>query len=249
MYMSYPSPRILSEAVKADLRYIIQGGCRDWNVPEDIRPDPCIISAQPARGVMSRLPQREVTPGLPTANLLGWSRATTLSSDQRTHIEDAGITVDDFGGEGRFLLNRVLIEKVHDALNNSFVKMKLGGSLCEKPMGSIVQSLHYERDLSQPYHFSRTQQYLESEIRGSCAQQLDRRVVAFGHIFGFRCLKNGTNEREVRHPWSIYDWGNYVNVPPSWVASRNTVFTYGHGDRLNMAEFVTPYSGRDNIRT
>lgn len=74
-------------------------------------------------------------------------------------------------------------------------------------------------------------------------------MVAFGQIFGFLCKKEGRNEQRPRHPWAVCVWGEYRNVPPTWIGTRNTTFTYGSCDRLNMVEFTTPYTGRDNIRT
>lgn len=115
-------------------------------------------------------------------------------------------TIDDFGGEGRFCINRVLTEKVHDVLNNSSTKMKLGGALCERPIGSVGQALYYEQDPT-PQAFSRIQPYLKSEIRGLCVQQLYRRVVAFGQIFGIRCKKDASYEPDPRNSWAIYNCG------------------------------------------
>ena len=147
-------------------------------------------------------------------------------------------------------MNSTLFEKVHDALNGSSTKIKLGNGLCERPNGSIGQLLYYERDLSEQPQFSRIEPYLESEIRGVSVQQLDRRVAMYGQVFSFRVKKDNyllpadAGEKRI---WSVYDWGDYADVPHTWNDTKNTIFEYGCGDRINIMEFTTPFTGRDTL--
>ena len=173
--MSFLAPRVFALAVVADLRYTTKANdTRDWDLPDTLKPA--------AIG--------NLQPGLPTVNLLGWIRSTTLTPDQRTHIEDTGVSADGFGERRRFCLNTMVIEKVHDALNNSSAKVKLGTGLCDRPTGSIGQIIQYERNLDEEPEFSRIQYYLESEIRGITPQQLDRRIAMYGQVFSFRVEKD-----------------------------------------------------------
>lgn len=90
--MALPSSRVLAHAVVAHLRYTTGADhSRDWDLPADLRPDAFAPDCQQ--------PEMLIRPGLSTANLLGWNRATHLSTDQRVYIEDAGITNDEFDGQ------------------------------------------------------------------------------------------------------------------------------------------------------
>lgn len=63
-----------------------------WDLPKDLRPEEF---------------------GLPTKNLLGWSRATILSLEQRIVLEGAGVTEDDLGVTNQqFQLNKGSFEIV-----------------------------------------------------------------------------------------------------------------------------------------
>ena len=196
-YMALPSPRILAEAVVQDLRYTSgANNNRDWDIPVDLRPAAYAPDAEH--------PEILVQPGLPTANLLGWKRATQLSTDQRVYIEDAAITIDGFGGRGRFCLNTRLVERVHDALNGSATKIKLGGTLSERPFGSPGQLIWLQREFVYEPSFNRVDHYLETELRGHSMSSVERRVGVVAHVFGLRARKDnyspGDKERRLLSP-------------------------------------------------
>ncbi|XP_076279090.1 uncharacterized protein LOC143208528 [Lasioglossum baleicum] len=197
-YMALPAPRILAQAIVQDLRYTAGvDNQRDWDIAEELRPQP--YAPDPTQ------PAVVVRPGLPTANQLGWNRATQLSTDQRVYIEDAGITIDGFGGRGRFCINNRLIERVHDALNGSAAKIKLGGAITERPFGSPSQLIWLKREFVFEPSYNRIDHYMESELRGNCMSSVEKRVGSVAHIFGLRASKDnyvvGDQERRL---WCCY---------------------------------------------
>lgn len=97
-------------------------GERDWNLSEDLRP-------------------LEETAGLPTRNLLGWARATTLTKDQVVFLESADIMEDQFASKfEQFQYNVNLFEKVSFALSKTEEKVKIA-PMTKKTSGFISPSL------------------------------------------------------------------------------------------------------------
>lgn len=154
-YESVPAPVVLSQAIREDLFFTIDYQ-RNWNLPAALAPT-------------------EDAAGLPTKNLLGWSRSTTLTTEQRQTLEGAGMDQADFGAtNAKFQLNKPLFEKVADFVRTTERSLKLSSATSASPNGSIAQVQWQERDTTVPEEFSRVTQYLERE---QCKPaQEDRRI-------------------------------------------------------------------------
>lgn len=96
-----------------------------WDVPEDLRPEEC---------------------GLHTKNLIGWSRATILSLEQRIVLEGAGVTEENLGVMNQqFQLNKGLFENVADFLWHPKITVKLALSVHESARGSVSQVVPFHK--------------------------------------------------------------------------------------------------------
>ncbi|PSN42433.1 hypothetical protein C0J52_11752 [Blattella germanica] len=115
--------------IQHDLAYTMdQAAPRLWNLPEGLRPE------------------QEIA-GTPTANLLGWGPATTLTPEQRSIIETSDIFVDNFNAVNlQFQFNKKLFEQVSDRVTQAEAKIKLGTALPGSARGSIAQVQWQERD-------------------------------------------------------------------------------------------------------
>lgn len=76
-YMTLPCPQIVAERIQQDMKVTAVSGVRDWNLKDTLKPT-------------------EASAGLPTRNCLGWARAATLTNDQVSFLEGAGIMEDQF---------------------------------------------------------------------------------------------------------------------------------------------------------
>lgn len=185
--------------------------------------------------------------GLPTANLLGWARATTLTSEQLAAIQGSGITADEFPTDNaQFQMNRGLFELIADKVRSLNRHIKLGSSLHESEDGSIAQTLWQQRDEREEEEFNRIKPYSEREVSVRSNAQHDKRITIAAMITTFRMRKEAIG---VRHSWCCYDFGNYEAVPQLWINTRNTIHDYGRVASWNTAEFRSAYTGKDEIRT
>lgn len=120
MYMYMPSPLVVSQRIREDLRVTATPGVRDWNLPQNLRPE-------------------EEGAGLPTRNCLGWASAATLTHDQVAFIESANIMEDAFPSKyTRFRYNVDLYEKVSLALSKTEDKIKLNPQTKKNAEGSLA---------------------------------------------------------------------------------------------------------------
>ncbi|PSN42432.1 hypothetical protein C0J52_11753 [Blattella germanica] len=158
-YESLAAPKVLVLRIQHDLAYTMdQAAPRLWNLPEDLRPE------------------QEIA-GTPTANLLGWGPATTLTPEQRSIIETSDIFVDNFNAVNlQFQFNKKLFEQVSDRVTQAEAKIKLGTALPGSARGSITQLQWQERDRGEHIAFNRRQQYSEGTVRqiNYCAH--DKRI-------------------------------------------------------------------------
>lgn len=77
-YMSVPCPLVCALRIQCDLRVTATPASpRDWQLPTALKPT-------------------EGEAGTPTRNLLGWTRAATLTNDQVAFLEGLNVTPDDF---------------------------------------------------------------------------------------------------------------------------------------------------------
>jgi hypothetical protein len=116
------SPRICAQRIH-DLQYTVNPALpQNWNLPQDLIP-------------------AEEDAGLPTKNLLGWSSATTLTTEQRVLLEGANVREDDFGATNpRFMMNKPLFESIADRVRILDRVVKLGASVHESITGSVCQT-------------------------------------------------------------------------------------------------------------
>lgn len=94
----WKQPLLLSTRIKEDIRKTRnQAADPQWDLPpDDLRP-------------------KEHGSGLPTANLLAWGSATTLTAEQLSSLEGAGITEDDFSiDNNQFQMSRPHFELIAD---------------------------------------------------------------------------------------------------------------------------------------
>jgi hypothetical protein len=227
-YESMPAPVVCAERIRQDLIYTIHPENDPyWNLPEDISPD-------------------EEDCGLPTKNLLGWSRAMALSTEQRQTL-GAGVNEDDFGVTNvQFQMNKALFERVADFMRQAEKTIKLGSSVHESANGSVSQILWAERDVHVEVNFSRGEQYARREIRVCSNTQQDKRIAIGAMIMSFKVRKEQAGQRR---SYSCYDFGNYLNVPDVWHETRKRKFVFGDVAVWNERRFASTFRGKDSLRT
>jgi hypothetical protein len=228
-YENMPAPVVLVTQIQEDIRQTRNPRADpQWNLPEEIRPE-------------------EVGCGLPTANLLGWRRATRLTTEQLSALEGAGITEDDFPvNNAQFQMSRLLFEMIADKVRMLAKTIKLVAACHQNPNGSIAQTVWQTRDVMVKQSFDRTRKYCEYEVSVRSNSQQYKWVVNGSMICSFRVRKDTIGRRR---PWCCYDFRNYLNVPDAWNATRNTIFEFGHVEQLNLQEFQSAFTGKDSIRT
>jgi hypothetical protein len=143
------------------------------------------------------------------------------------------------------MLNDGLFEIIAVRVKQSADRYKLGASLHERADGSLAQCAFVEKETG-GHRFSRTIQYSEGSVRAACAYQTDQRLSVAARIMAYRMRKEADG---VRNPWSCYDFNNYHDVPPDWIATRNSVFEFGQVGKLNAGDKRTAFTEKDRLRT
>ncbi|KDQ71529.1 hypothetical protein L798_10900 [Zootermopsis nevadensis] len=128
-YESLVAPRILTTRIRHDLEKTLNPQAdATWDVDEDLRPD-------------------EGGRGLTTANLLGWTRSTTMTTEQLSAVQGVGITPEEFPVDNnQFQMCRPLFELIADKVRMLTRHLKLGASFHESSDGSVTQTLLQRRD-------------------------------------------------------------------------------------------------------
>ncbi len=132
-YETIPSIYVALEKIRQDLLHTVDNADADWDLPEEVRP-------------------LEAGAVLPNANLLGWFRSETLTTEQQTAYADANITDDEFGtiDVARMPINQVLVRYVAGQIENSKCKAvspmstSVTGSLGQIPFGVRTNDNHVE---------------------------------------------------------------------------------------------------------
>lgn len=228
-YETLPAPIVVSGRLVADLNYsIAPADGRDWNIPAAIRP-------------------AEEGCGTPTKNLLGWDRATNLTTEQRQVMETCGITAQDFPVDRpMFQSNRALFTLISNHVNNASRSMKMSPCNISSVEGSFGLILYLERDVRADFVFNRTVQYSEADnSRAVCASQVDKRFVQGAMIIATRVSKLAISGI---HSYVCFDFGQYANVPDEWVETSNTIFTYGRQVDWNRCKFSSAYGSKEALR-
>jgi hypothetical protein len=253
LYESLPAPGIVALRLLQDLGYTRHiFDYPDWDLPdalcpEQLAPEPAVEEpdeeddqeeSDPALEQADDGPhhREELEPtGEPrrprlTANLLGWSPAERLSNEQRQALEDCGLGEEFPTDYPRFMLNNGLFENIAVRVKQSADRYKLGASLHEHSEGSIAQCAYVEKE-TDGRRFCRTVQYSEGSVRGACAYQMDQRLSVAARIVAYRMRKEPDGNRQ---PWCCYDFNNYRDVPPDWIATKDSVFEYGRVERITL---------------
>jgi hypothetical protein len=254
LYESLPSPGVAARRVAADLQFTTGQGQYNWNLPDEIRPAEGLggIANLSESDEDDAIPEEErviaveVHEALPTANLLGWGPSVRLTHEQRQALEHCGIQEEGFADSmSRFALNNGLFEFVSGRVRSSVDRYKCGASLHEHQGGSVAQCAYVERK-DEEVPFSRTKLYCEGSIRSCTAFQTDARISVVTRVMAYRHRKEKCGNR---HNWCCYDFNRYESVPETWIATRNSVFTYGQVTKLNAADKFTAFTEKDRLRT
>lgn len=227
MYMAMPCPKVCAQRIQEDLRVTGTPGEREWNLPTALRPA--------GDGA-----------GNPTRNCLGWARAATLTSDQVAFLESANVMEDAFPVKfARFQYSTDLYEKISLALTKTDEKIKLSPQVKKSTEGaqalvcwSAVEQIVQDTSTNVFYAESRNNQVITPA-------EMDARQVLASLMLSFRVQKDqiGTTR-----PYSVYSFGNYANVPDTWHATRNHVFSFGRADRWNVMEYTAPFTDKSEYR-
>ncbi|UXD80020.1 hypothetical protein [Myrmica rubra virus 5] len=225
-YETFPAPVVLSQSIREDFLYTIdQERNYNWNLSYELIPE-------------------EEKAGFPTKNLLGWSRSTTLTTEQRETLQGAGVDQANFGATNvQFQLNKPLFERVADFVRMTECVMKLSITTGSSPNGSVAQIQWQERNTEEEEKFSRATHYLESEVRQCGPSQEDRRITV-----GALIIAKKEQIGRVRS-YSCYDFSGYGLVPDTWHNTRNSVYDYGRTDIWNVRTYRSAFTGKDRIRT
>lgn len=232
MYESLAAPSVLKERICKDYAYTTrQNEQANWDLPAALRPAPV----------------NDNEPGLPTVNLLGWDKASKLTSEQLSVYEAAGITDQDFPSEfSYFKLNKSIFNQVSERMRKLEERVKFDTTQVETPIGSIGQALWSVRDAREVIEFDRQTQYSEGPIRQNSPYQEDKRITLGALMCSFRVKKVAVNNLRC---YSCYDWTDYTHVPDDWELSCNSVFAFGEVQTWNLDTFRTPFTLKDPSRT
>ncbi|XP_046492970.1 uncharacterized protein [Neodiprion pinetum] len=226
-YETSLAPRVLSQAILEDLMYTRDPTrSRNWNLPENLRPI-------------------EENAGLPTKNLLGWCRSTTLTTEQRESLEGLGLDEDNFEASIlQFQMNEGLFERIAYFVRASEKVINLSNQISESVNGSVAPARWQERDVTNPENFSRTTAYLEREVCqcGPVQEVTNERAL----IMALRTKKEQIIDKR---SYSCYDFGEYLAVPDTWHDTRNKIFEFGRADTWNNCTYRSAYRGKDDVRT
>jgi hypothetical protein len=202
-------------------------------------------ATNPVWDLPNNLAPEEPGCGLPTADLLGWAQSVTLTTEQLSGLQGAGVTKLEFPVENeQFQLNRGLFEQIADRVRSLNAELELGASFHESQEGSVSQTVWQEREIHTDHPFSRQRQYIEYKmgVRSSTHQRMKIAIGAL--VCAFRVKKDAVGTATPRHSWCCYDFGLYENVPQTWIDTRNTILDFGRAARWNLADFRSAFEGR-----
>lgn len=212
-YETIPAPYIALEKIRQDYLFTTQEGVnRDWDLPADLRP----------------LDQHAT---MPTANLLGWSLAERLTTEQLNALDDAVINNIGYGVEniGNIPVNQNLMKYVAGMLENS--KCKAIGAMSGTPTGSLAQIPYAVRapmdvapNFLRPISAKGAQTY--------CYSQASSHIASGGACFRYRLQRRG--------PSLALDGLCYrfdVAIPPEWIIHEDDIFIAGAVNLWNTDQY------------
>lgn len=275
IYETYAAPGVAAQRVHEDYLYTTQQN-RDpiWDLPEGVRPVEQIVIANPEVVVAEGIENEGDDPPVedeappehaaadpaavsevgepvavrPTANLLGWGRATKLTTEPRQTIENCGIGGEEEGfpsEAARFCLNNGFFEHTAAQVTRSSQYYKTDASLHEHITGSQAQCAFVEKG-EEAIGFNRLRRYVEGNIRACSSYQLEYRMSIAARVMAYRMRKEPADNRQ---SWCCYDFNQYQQVPQNWIDTRNGVFNYGSVTPLNAATKYTEFTEKDRLST
>lgn len=228
LYGSLPCPGVSAYRMVQDITYNTVHTPQEWDLPDAIRPEE-ILDA-------------DGQPGLPTQNLLGWSRATTMRPETIAVLESVGVHAAGFDSVGAFAYSASLMQYVSAWLLRLAQRYKMSTAFNRSRFGSTAQSMRQVRSLDWT-GFIRTQYYCDDGIRVRSNSQFDARQVHAVTVFVYRLFREQIlYAGQARNIWCVYDWDDYAHVPPAWIATRNAELLSGRAalwDAINLSTAPT----------
>ncbi|KAK0086663.1 hypothetical protein PV325_002791 [Microctonus aethiopoides] len=271
LYEGYPAPGVTAQRILSDYLYsrLVGKGPSVWNLPVALRPDrvgPARVDGGAAQDEKQQArPAKQKDDGdkgrldpelggeeeseanqepKPTANLLGWFPAVTLTSEQRKIIEQCGVNEKEFPIDiPRYALNKALFEKIAEWMRQADGKYKTDKAMLDSNKGSVVQCSFIERE-DESEGFIRNKRYCDGSIRACSAFQLEARLSVAARVMAYRMRKEALGGR---NSWCCYDYDEYRAVPEDWIETRNKFYNYGSAPTLNTASKYTVYTEKNVI--
>lgn len=228
MYMSFPAPIVVAIAVQADLA--IEDDKSFWKLSSDYIPDYDRYS------------------GKPTPNLLGWKRATAVTTSQRQILHLCGINQDGYDVvNSQFQFNPKLMTIIHEyfkACHQVTVNIRTWYKTKKQNVGTMEQLAWLEREVDAHPSSTKTFSFIERDVLAMLhpLQTGTEYLSKLSLIMGFRVKKYAEP-----CDWAVFDWGINRTVPHSWIQTRNLVFEYGDIGEISGTGIPFAYE-RDGIR-
>lgn len=241
VYETLPSPLVTMLRMQADLNYTEAANFNPvWDLPPGLRP----LAA--------------VGAGAPTVQLLGWKPAERLTDVQRTGLQAAGFTADDFGVQniGGIPVNELLMRTIAGYIRSSKTQ-------CYKPpadshFGSVCQVPYSEKVLTPDDYPVAAAEPPAGEVapepqvevnpnlllagklmRTSTCKQFSAHVASLSSTFRYRIkrLVRGPEEFPNR---DMLAYRFPAEPPAGWLANANSVYEFGLGAVWDLRVFSMP---------
>lgn len=212
-YETVPAPFVALEKIRQDYLFTTQQGVnRDWDLPANLRPE-------------------DVHATMPTANLLGWSLAERLTTEQLNALDDAVLNDLGYGVEniGNIPVNQNLIKYVAGMLENS--KCKAMGPMSGTPTGSLAQ-IPYAVRAPQDVAINHLRPVSAKGAQTFCYSQASSHIASGGACFRYRLQRRGPS-----HAMDVSCYRFDIPIQEIWLFHEDDVFMAGSVNLWNTDQY------------